>query len=272
MKLHYLAFTLLDKIIRVSFNSRTIYSVLKEFLLQDTHVNQYNHEIVIIEQDNTLVIFSDKGRENAIRVFLKHIHTSEDLLFLLKYCIQYFFPELNVIFVHSSSVIWKNKAFLFLGVSGSGKTTIARNSGLPVLSDDLTLVCGSRGKVFASGSLLDVSRKKRNYKIITNDTYPIHNMCVLIKSKENELSRLNPLSSFEKLLNSTIISEWKKGERKLLGKIPKNSGKNQSLLLKNIFYLSTSISCYQLHFRKDLVFHEIANKFCHYLNPEVLSG
>ena len=52
--------------------------------------------------------------------------------------------ELGGVLLHSSAAVFADKAHLFLGPSGAGKTTAARMSrdrGLPVLSDDINALC-----------------------------------------------------------------------------------------------------------------------------------
>lgn len=58
-------------------------------------------------------------------------------------------PFHGAIPLHSCAVVRQGEAYVFFGESGAGKTTMARVSRLPVISDEIVAVAASDGRLFA---------------------------------------------------------------------------------------------------------------------------
>jgi len=102
--------------------------------------------------------------------------------------------------VHSSAIIYRDRAVLFLGDSGTGKSTHTRLwlnsiSGCKLLNDDSPLIqpeeADPSAPLFAYGS--PWSGKGRCY---LNARYPVAAFVRLVQAPENGLTKLGTLASF----------------------------------------------------------------------------
>ena len=119
---------------------------------------------------------------------------------LIRVLTAYRLLERGGVLLHSAGVVDQDRADLFLGRSGAGKTTLSRlglASGRIVLSDDVNAVAWAEGrpvvhKVPFSGELgrTDTCR----------ESYPARCLCALIKDQQTMLSRLRPAESLALLI------------------------------------------------------------------------
>ncbi len=105
--------------------------------------------------------------------------------------------------LHSSAVVRKGKAVLFLGESGTGKSTQAslwlnHIPGTHHLNDDSpVLTIPSTGEIYAGGS--PWSGKGRIY---LNEQYPVSAFVRIEQSKENNIVQMNKIEAFAALYPS----------------------------------------------------------------------
>jgi len=105
--------------------------------------------------------------------------------------------------LHSSAIVCKNKSVLFLGESGTGKSTQAslwlRNiPGTHHLNDDSpVLIISGTDKIYAAGS--PWSGKGRIY---LNETYPVAAVVRIEQSRENNIEKMGKLEAFAALYPS----------------------------------------------------------------------
>ena len=105
--------------------------------------------------------------------------------------------------IHSSCIVYKDKAVLFLGESGTGKSTHTRLwrehiTGARLLNDDSPIVRFIDGKAIIYGS--PWSGKTPCYK---NLSYPIAAFCRLSQAPHNAISRLSTIAAIGAVLPST---------------------------------------------------------------------
>lgn len=108
----------------------------------------------------------------------------------------------SVAAVHSSVIVCHNEAVMFLGESGTGKSTHTRLwreniEGATLLNDDSPFVGVQNGRVVAFGS--PWSGKTPCYK---NESYPIRAIVRLSQAPHNSMRRLRSLFSVGALLPS----------------------------------------------------------------------
>lgn len=108
----------------------------------------------------------------------------------------------SVAAVHSSVIVCHNEAVMFLGESGTGKSTHTRLwreniEGATLLNDDSPFVGVQNGRVVAFGS--PWSGKTPCYK---NESYPIRAIVRLSQAPHNSMHRLRSLFSVGALLPS----------------------------------------------------------------------
>lgn len=110
--------------------------------------------------------------------------------------------ENSAIAIHSSVIVSRERGLLFLGESGTGKSTHTRLwreniEGATLLNDDSPIVRIVDGKAFVFGS--PWSGKTPCYK---NLSYPIAGFCRLSQAPHNLIRRLHPLAAIGALLPS----------------------------------------------------------------------
>ena len=108
----------------------------------------------------------------------------------------------SVAAVHSSVIVCHNEAVLFLGESGTGKSTHTRLwreniEGVHLLNDDSPFIGVRDGKIIAYGS--PWSGKTPCYK---NESYPIRAIVRLSQAPHNKIYRLRKMQAIGALLPS----------------------------------------------------------------------
>jgi hypothetical protein len=110
------------------------------------------------------------------------------------------YPENDSFLIHGSSILHNGKGYLFTGVSGSGKSTIAGLSGAKVLNDEISLVSIDQGgRVFVQGTPFYGDLKKgENTRTLLSGLY-------LIKQDERSfIEEIDPLRQQLSLLRNVV--------------------------------------------------------------------
>lgn len=132
-------------------------------------------------------------------------NTAANFVFLLSTA------ERNTLLAHSSAVICEGKAYLFLGKSGTGKSTHSRMwisaiEGTELMNDDHPILRAyDDGKVIAYGS--PWSGKTPCYR---NVCAPAGGIVRITRAPENSIVRLRPLESYASLMTSCSGMTWEK--------------------------------------------------------------
>ncbi len=108
----------------------------------------------------------------------------------------------EVVAIHTSCVVVDDKVVLFLGESGTGKSTHSRGwvnniPGATLLNDDSPIISIEDGEVYAYGS--PWSGKTPCYK---NEKYPVKAIIRLSQAPYNNITRLNIVNGFRALFPS----------------------------------------------------------------------
>lgn len=117
--------------------------------------------------------------------------------------------QLDTLLTHSSTVIYKGKAYMFLGKSGTGKSThsrmwLAALEDVVLMNDDHPVVRLSEdGTPIAYGS--PWSGKTACYK---NISAPIGAIVRIRRAPENKVHRLSPIESYASLMTSCSGMTW----------------------------------------------------------------
>lgn len=118
---------------------------------------------------------------------------------------------LSTLLFHSSTVVWQGKGYMFLGVSGTGKSTHSRLwlkniSETHLLNDDNPVVrIGSAGTPIVYGS--PWSGKTPCYK---NEQYPVGAIVKLHQAPENQVREANILEGYVAITESVSGKRWEK--------------------------------------------------------------
>lgn len=115
----------------------------------------------------------------------------------------------DTLLFHASTIVWRKKAYLFLGTSGTGKSThtslwLKHIRGAHLLNDDNPVVrISPEGKPMVCGS--PWSGKTPCYK---NETYPIGGLVKLRQYPKNQIRPLSTLEAYSVILSSVSGKRW----------------------------------------------------------------
>ena len=117
----------------------------------------------------------------------------------------------NTVLAHSSCVVYKGKAWMFLGKSGTGKSTHSRMwlsalDDVVLMNDDHPVIrIGDDGRAIAYGS--PWSGKTHCYK---NMEAPVGGIIRIARAPYNKARRLSPIESYASLMTSFSGMTWEK--------------------------------------------------------------
>ncbi len=141
---------------------------------------------------------------------LSYPDSSQDMMAVLLEAYQAFECDEQVLF-HSSTIVKDGKAYLFLGKSGTGKSThsglwLKHIEGTRLLNDDNPVVYISHeGTPMVSGS--PWSGKTPCYK---NEEYPIGAIVQLRQAPENKIRKQTVIESYVSIKTSVSGKAWEK--------------------------------------------------------------
>lgn len=124
----------------------------------------------------------------------------------------------NGFFLHCSSLMYDNNAYIFLGKSGTGKSTHARlwrehfGSDVTMINDDKPIVREKDGVFFIYGTPW-----MGKHNLGNNISAPIKAVYVLEQYPVNEISKMNVIDSTTSFLLQTIIPDNENSMKMLLG-------------------------------------------------------
>ena len=111
--------------------------------------------------------------------------------------------------IHASTISYQGKAYLFLGISGTGKSThsqlwLKSFEGAELVNDDKPIIrIMDNGEVRAFGS--PWSGKTACYR---NVNYPVAGIVKLNQAPHNKIRRLKPVEAYFILLQSINGKRW----------------------------------------------------------------
>ena len=150
----------------------------------------------------------------------------------------------EAIALHAASILKEGRVYIFVGSSGSGKTTVAKLSkGYTVLSDDLAIIKPTDGSyfVFPTPHWLDMQTGDRE-----NRPYPIGGLFKLVKDDKIYLKEIPPAKAIAEVFT--------------LPHIPAQFQPTQRLL-DSFCDMLDKYSFYELHFLKDKSFWRCIDGF-----------
>lgn len=206
------------------------------------------------------IIFSRNVKEFAFlsqpegiesKIDKKFISSLEEIYFILIALMQHEALKYNIIFLHASSCIQKNKAYLFIAPSGSGKSTIIKT--LPakqILSDDIAMLKKVDNSFYAFSSPLD---KKKGTSFHSNNAR-VHSLFFI---KQASFTKHIPQDTGETLngiLNSNIFFWYRQLQKEQMRKVYNKPAKKLYTLALDLIKYSKIET---LYFTKDLHFSSL---------------
>jgi hypothetical protein len=137
--------------------------------------------------------------------------------------------------LHSAGVIRSGKGYLFVGMSGAGKSTVARISApsSTVLSDDLTLLYLTEG----GGTVFGTPFFGQHSTGGANLSAPLEGMYFLHKAGENQMLPIAPGTALTRFLRSVMFFGQDRSSTDAILDLSKR--------------LCARVPCYELHFLPD---------------------
>jgi hypothetical protein len=175
-------------------------------------------------EKETILICSDQvddGLNNFLRWFLPRRLLKRDILVF-----------------HSSCVIENQRAKIFLGHSGAGKSTmVSLSNNREHLSDDMNLVIKKDNEYYVqAGAIGGLFFDKVDYSKL----YPIDSFSWLIQDSEFKSNKLSQTKSYIKAMSSVSNVFWESLEEH-----------STQLIMDTVKDITEKISFYDLHFKKD---------------------
>ena len=185
-------------------NSKIINDVIidKKLTLNSKYYDLYELEDKSIYQvqkdENNKIVGTINYKGNLIEIgLIDNSYISEYLL--SQYVMAYIAKENNAIFMHGSSLVYKNKGIIFTAKSGTGKSTHSRlwqkYEDSLVLNDDKNLIKIKDDKLYLYPSFWSGKHRLDNNIISTLDA-----IVFLYQSKENVIRKLSKKEAFKLLL------------------------------------------------------------------------
>lgn len=183
------------------------FTILHSFDLEqyDCHygMNEDIDILQIIERNSGKEVFRMQHRWGEPIVTATQTGDKDVLRFALWFAFNLFAVPLGIMAIHSSTIVCKRKANLFLGESGTGKSTHTRLwlkniEGCRLLNDDSPIISVENGRVMVYGS--PWSGKTACYH---NVGFPVNAFVRLRQEKQNVITKLNVFQAFAALQPST---------------------------------------------------------------------
>lgn len=150
--------------------------------------------------------------------------------------------------IHASAIAYKKSAYIFIGKSGSGKSTTVRNCqfelNVDVLSDNEIFVKSLSGSTYCyANPFIELSNYRRSPQLIHN--FKLKGIVQLEKSKDEKLTRL-PYSMFLTNNNIDIFApSWE------------NEGEIKARIINKLFLIDSSVQIFNFSFTKKTNFIKV---------------
>lgn len=159
-------------------------------------------------KDNTLYVPEDKADS------MMEFAVSNAMMLLYTFCT----TPLDTLMIHASVIAHADGGYMFLGRSGTGKSTHSRLwlnhiDDTELLNDDNPVIRLIDGEVFIYGT--PWSGKTHCYK---NIKLPLKAVVRLSQAPYNKIERLRPLQSYASLMPSCSCMRWDRGSTDALHK------------------------------------------------------
>jgi hypothetical protein len=172
-----------------------------------------------------------RKEEGEMDILVSSKRTITYVSMAIRFALSILLAEKGGLILHAAGLVNAGKAFLFFGVSESGKSTIAQISQADaILSDEAVIICKKENKWLAYGTPFSGSLEYAG----DNVTVDLAALIKLSKAKFHRLSRISHLRSVSELLKAVFI----------LDDSPENKTKN----LYNTLSVAEDVPVFDLEF------------------------
>ncbi|MBQ7362181.1 MAG: hypothetical protein IJW68_06805 [Bacteroidaceae bacterium] len=151
---------------------------------------------------NEVEIFFDESKKSSLVI---------DTIFISCLALERYMAQCKAIILHCAFLAYNNKALLFSGPSGIGKSTHSNLwckhiADTKVVNGDRCLIYRNKeGEYIASGWPVCGSSE-----ICHREEYPLHSIILLHQCEENIILNATPMQKFKQLCSQTTINWWDK--------------------------------------------------------------
>ena len=243
---------LADKIARRDpLNKFTIHTEFDNIFDEKQQKNDYQvifeNQQVRITTPNAYGNIYPKDNYGAIKT--TYPNAIEEIDYFFRVCLAVYAFQNNSLLIHGAGIIHNNAGYLFIGASGSGKTTIASYSkNSTILNDDLILLTWDDSKwVIFSTPFWNPTQVKPQ-----PGNAELKRIFRIIQSKTNSIAKNNHPTSLALLLSSIPIIN--------------NNSSTLPQLFSNVEKIIKEIPLYDLRFTEDISFWKLIDRL--ESNPE----
>ena len=136
--------------------------------------------------------------------------------------------DYDTIFIHASSIAYEDNAYLFLALSGTGKSTHARmwkevfGDKVTYINDDKPLLRKIDGKWMVCGTPWNGKHRRGENKMV-----PLKGICLIKRSDTNFVREISSKEILQKLFNQIILPRNKDSLNKTLDLVSDLIGRNK---------------------------------------------
>lgn len=204
-------------------------SLIQEICVQ-THLPAYkengmlllrNQSLTVVESEQHFVLLFpqfkqireahvDKDGKRVIIYCMPELteEATEEISYVIRIAFLYFAQMEHMMAVHSASILYRDKAWLFSAPSGTGKTTHTKIwqevYGAPVINGDLNLIALENGIAMVHGIPWCGTSG-----IYSKQSYPLGGIVFLSQGVDNEIIELSEEQKLLRLLHRCISPGWK---------------------------------------------------------------
>lgn len=190
------------------------------FTTENGRILLRNRELCVMEGENKFVLFFPTMKQmievhiskdaSSVKIYCAPLYDGmfqENLFHILRHTFIYLAQRHGMFALHSASILYKDKAWLFTGPSGTGKTTHTalwrEHLHTPVLNGDLNLLALENGIPVIHGLPWCGTSE-----IYTTGTYPVGGIVLLKQAGENSVAQLSDDQTILQVCNRLISPVW----------------------------------------------------------------
>lgn len=182
----------------------------------------------------------------SCKINKEHVSSLDQIFFIITALVQYQAIKHNIIFLHASSIVKNENAYLFIAPSGSGKSTIAHSvSDKYVLSDDVAVLKKVKDKFFIFSSPFD---NKKRYNTRTKEMQ-LHKIFFIKQASFTKFVEERSVETIREILRNNLLFLWLSRKNK-----NEEERKRETALYALGLDLLSSSKIETLYFTKDLNF------------------
>lgn len=192
----------------------------KPFTAENGNVLLRSRELCVMECIDKFILFFPTMKQigevhlsmdgTDVKVYCAPVYDDtfrENLFHILRHCFLFLAQKHGMFALHSASILYRDKAWLFAGPAGTGKTTHTtlwkEHVRTPILNGDLNLLAIEGGTPVIHGIPWCGTSC-----ICTTDTYPLGGIVLLKQADQNTVTQLSEDQSVLSVCNRLISPVW----------------------------------------------------------------